>query len=187
MLALEITYQRSMTYLSVLPEGAFWSLTSCLPTTNQWMINHFFYKLKKEKTEVHWGGPKAKSPANLGHENEVEVTSLGVILDSDLKFESHIKQGDQNSILPPKKHCQSTPVQNSAARLTKLKQGREREHITPFAAALHRLPVSVRSDLKVLLLIHKALNTSASSYITITSTGRLMSLHGPSGPLLQVC
>ena len=30
-----------------------------------------------------------------------EVTSLGVILDSDLSFKSHINEGDKNIIFPP--------------------------------------------------------------------------------------
>ena len=64
----------------------------------------------------------------------------------------------------PKKTIDSLQlVQNAAARvLTKTKM---REHITPVLASLHWLPVVFRIDFKILLLVYKALNGLAPSYL----------------------
>ena len=73
------------------------SITSCLLAINKWMSNNFL-KLNENKTEILLIGPKVKREMllkNLGKlENWVkpEVTSLGVILDSDLSFKSHINK-----------------------------------------------------------------------------------------------
>ena len=54
-------------------------------------------------------------------------------------------------------------VQNSAARVITMCP--RREHITPYLAALHWLPIKERIDYKVLLYSYKALNGLAPSYI----------------------
>ena len=65
--------------------------------------------------------------------------------------------------LPKKTTDRLQIVQNAAARiLTKTKM---REHITPVLASLHWLPVVFRIDFKILLLIYKALNGLAPSYL----------------------
>ncbi len=55
-------------------------------------------------------------------------------------------------------------VQNAAARL--LTGAKKHEHITPILASLHWLPVSFRIQLKILLIVFKALNGQAPSYIS---------------------
>lgn len=73
------------------------SLTTCQSTINQWMSNNRL-KLNEDKTEILLVGPKVKRDAlskrlgNLGHQNKEEVTSLGVILESDLSCKSHISK-----------------------------------------------------------------------------------------------
>ena len=65
--------------------------------------------------------------------------------------------------LPKKTTDRLQLVQNAAARvLTKTKM---REHITPVLASLHWLPVVFRIDFKILLLVYKALNGLAPSYL----------------------
>ena len=54
-------------------------------------------------------------------------------------------------------------VQNKAARMITLTK--KREHITPVLRTLHWLPIDVRIDFKVLLLVYKALNGLAPLYI----------------------
>ena len=56
-----------------------------------------------------------------------------------------------------KKYIEIWPlIQNSASRLwTKT---RKQEHITPVLTALHWLPVSIRIDFKIILLVWEALN-----------------------------
>ena len=54
-------------------------------------------------------------------------------------------------------------VQNKAARLVTLTK--KREHITPVLCGLHWLPVDVRIDFKVLLIVYKALHGLAPHYI----------------------
>ena len=46
-----------------------------------------------------------------------------------------------------------------------LTRAMNRGHITPHIAPLHRLPVSLKIDFKILLFVYKALNGSAPSYI----------------------
>ncbi|XP_068191806.1 uncharacterized protein [Antennarius striatus] len=55
-------------------------------------------------------------------------------------------------------------VQNTAARI--LTKTRKFDHITPVLAALHWLPIHVRSDFKVLLLTYKSLNGLAPTYLS---------------------
>ena len=54
-------------------------------------------------------------------------------------------------------------VQNAAAR--PLNRTRKFDHITPILAFLHWLPITSRSNLKVLLLTYKALHGLAPSYL----------------------
>uniref|UniRef100_A0A8C5CK28 Reverse transcriptase domain-containing protein n=1 Tax=Gadus morhua TaxID=8049 RepID=A0A8C5CK28_GADMO len=54
-------------------------------------------------------------------------------------------------------------VHNAAARL--LTRTRKFDHITPILASLHWLPITFRSDFKVLLLTYKALHGLSPSYL----------------------
>ena len=86
-------------YISVEPNNppALNSLTVCLSAVNKWMSDNFL-KLNEEKTEILLIGPKAKRDEifqrldNLTLFVKSEVTSRGVILDSDLSFKSHINK-----------------------------------------------------------------------------------------------
>ncbi len=55
-------------------------------------------------------------------------------------------------------------VQNAAARL--LTGAKKHDHITPILASLHWLPVSFRIQFNILLIVFKALNGQAPSYIS---------------------
>ena len=67
-------------------------------------------------------------------------------------------------------------VQNAAARvLTKTKR---RAHITPILKSLHWLPVTLRIDFKVILLVFKSLNRNAPAYLSA-----MLSWYEPSRPL----
>lgn len=65
--------------------------------------------------------------------------------------------------LPKKTTDRLQLVQNAAARV--LTRTKMREHITPVLASLHWLPVVFRIDFKILLLVYKALNGLAPSYL----------------------
>ncbi|KAL2096189.1 hypothetical protein ACEWY4_008337 [Coilia grayii] len=86
-------------YISVEPNKttALQSLTSCLSAVTHWMSNNFL-KLNESKTELLLIGPKDKREAllpSLGNLNQYvreQVTSLGVILDSDLSLKPHINK-----------------------------------------------------------------------------------------------
>ncbi|KAL2089166.1 hypothetical protein ACEWY4_016065 [Coilia grayii] len=86
-------------YISVEPNKttALQSLTSCLSAVTHWMSNNFL-KLNESKTELLLIGPKDKQEAllpSLGNLNQYvreQVTSLGVILDSDLSPKPHINK-----------------------------------------------------------------------------------------------
>ncbi len=53
--------------------------------------------------------------------------------------------------------------QNAAARI--LTRTKKSEHITPVLRSLHWLPVTIRIDFKVLLLVYKSLNGLGPKYI----------------------
>ena len=55
-------------------------------------------------------------------------------------------------------------VQNAAARL--LTRTGRRSHITPVLASLHRLPVKLRIDFKILFITYKALHGLAPAYVS---------------------
>ena len=57
-------------------------------------------------------------------------------------------------------------VQNSAARLLSLIQ--KTEHITPILKELHWLPVAVRIEFKILVLVFKAYHGIAPLYIRVS-------------------
>ena len=139
---------------------------------------------------------------NLAEESNTSVKNLGVTIDSELNFNTHINHvtkiaffhlrniarirdylslNDAKTLihafvfsrldycnallsgLPKKATDRLQLVQNAAARvLTKTKM---REHITPVLASLHWLPVVFRIDFKILLLVYKALNGLAPSYL----------------------
>uniref|UniRef100_A0A8C5GRC9 Reverse transcriptase domain-containing protein n=1 Tax=Gouania willdenowi TaxID=441366 RepID=A0A8C5GRC9_GOUWI len=66
--------------------------------------------------------------------------------------------------IPQKSIKQLQLVQNAAARvLTRTKRS---EHITPVLKSLHWLPVSLRIDFKVLLLVYKSVNGFGPEYIS---------------------
>lgn len=83
-------------YISVSSEdpSALNNLFSCLTDINIWMNKHFL-KLNKQKTEILLVGPledrqKLQSKfGSLSQQIKSHVTSLGVILDSDLNFIHH--------------------------------------------------------------------------------------------------
>ena len=54
-------------------------------------------------------------------------------------------------------------VQNNAARL--ITKTSRRDHITPILVQLHWLPIRVRIDFKILLLVYKTLHGKAPKYI----------------------
>ena len=81
------------------------------------------------------------------------MKNLGVIIDAELNFNAHINHVTDRLQL----------VQNAAARM--ITKTRKREHITPVLASLHWLPVVFRIDFKILLLVFKALNGLAPSYL----------------------
>ena len=196
-------------YLSVAPDEpcALDPLVTCLTSIKCWMSENFL-KLNEEKTEVLIVGSNEQRESiisrlgNLNVENGTAVKNLGVIIDAELKFDTHIKHvtkiafyhlrniarirtflslDDATTLihafvfsrldycnalysgLPKKSIDRLQLVQNAAARvLTKTKL---REHITPVLASLHWLPVAFRIDFKVLLLVYKALNGLAPSYL----------------------
>ncbi len=79
-------------------------------------------------------------------------------------------------------------VQNAAARL--LTGAIKHDHITPILALLHWLPVSFRIQFKMLLIVFKALNRQAPSYISdrisFKSTSNLSPLRSANKALLYV-
>ncbi len=66
--------------------------------------------------------------------------------------------------LPKKTIRQLQLIHNTAARI--LTRTRKSEHITPVLRSLHWLPVTIRIDFKVCLLIYKSLNGLGPKYIT---------------------
>ena len=65
--------------------------------------------------------------------------------------------------LPKKTIAPLQRVQNSAARL--ITRTRKFEHITPVLKQLHWLPIELRSQYKLITLVHKSLNGCAPEYI----------------------
>ena len=78
-------------------------------------------------------------------------------------------------------------VLNAAARL--IYQSPRHFHITPILISLHWLPVKFRVDFKIALLVYKALNGRAPSYISALLSPKLASkydLRSDDQDLLQV-
>ena len=196
-------------YLSVAPDDprALDPLLACVTSIKCWMSENFL-KLNEDKTEVLIIGSSEQRESiisrlgNLAEESNTSVKNLGVIIDSELNFNTHINHvtkiaffhlrniarirdylslNDAKTLihafvfsrldycnallsgLPKKATDRLQLVQNAAARvLTKTKM---REHITPVLASLHWLPVVFRIDFKILLLVYKALNGLAPSYL----------------------
>uniref|UniRef100_A0A672ZCU3 Reverse transcriptase domain-containing protein n=1 Tax=Sphaeramia orbicularis TaxID=375764 RepID=A0A672ZCU3_9TELE len=93
------------------------SITNCLTAMNQWMCRNFL-KLNEEKTEILLVGPKAKTEMLTNRMGKLtswikpEVTSLGVIIDSDLNFKSHIKKVTKTSFFHLRNIAKVMPVIN---------------------------------------------------------------------------
>ena len=195
-------------YLSVAPDdpSALDPLLSCLSSIKCWMSNNFL-KLNEDKTEVLIIGSSDQRELmshRLGSlaKGSTSVKNLGVIIDADLNFNTHINNvtkiaffhlrniariraylslDDAKTLihafvfsrldycnallsgLPKKTTDRLQLVQNAAARV--LTRTRMRAHITPVLASLHWLPVVFRIDFKILLLVYKALNDLAPSYL----------------------
>lgn len=89
-------------YISTEPHQieAIETITSCLASVNKWM-NSNFLKLNENKTEILVVGSRInrekilRNLGELGSRVKPEVTSLGVILDSDLNFNAQ-KKDHQN-------------------------------------------------------------------------------------------
>lgn len=85
-------------YISVSPHdySPLVSLSKCIHQINEWMC-HNFLQLNVEKTEVIIFGPKKERSKISRHLSTMSLTAtnqvrnLGVIIDSDLKFDSHLK------------------------------------------------------------------------------------------------
>ena len=198
-------------YFSVAPDdpGALDPLLNCLSSIKCWMSKNFL-KLNEDKTEVLIIGSSSVEQkqliinrlGNLAIGSTNSVKNLGVIIDSELNFNGHIKHATKTAFfhlrniariraylslddaktlihafvfsrldycnalfsgLPKKTTDRLQLVQNAAARiLTKTKM---RDHITPVLASLHWLPVVFRIDFKIILLVYKALNGLAPSYL----------------------
>lgn len=113
-------------YISTEPSdaAAINSITNCLLAINKWM-NDNFLKLNEDKTEVLLCGPKSKREMltkNLGGLTpclKPEVTSLGVILDSDLNFNSHINKVTKTAFFHLRNIAKVRPFinQNDAEKL----------------------------------------------------------------------
>ena len=89
-------------------------LVLCLADIDTWMSDNFL-KLNREKTEVLIIGNREEREKLSNHMKTLDFSpkdkarNLGVIIDSDLSFESH-KECHQNRILSSEKHCQGTTV-----------------------------------------------------------------------------
>lgn len=113
-------------YISAEPNdtAAINSIANCLLAINKWMSNNFL-RLNEDKTEILLIGPKTKREMlikNLGGLTpwiKSEVTSLGVILDSELNFNSHINKVTKTSFFHLRNIAKVRPFinQNDAEKL----------------------------------------------------------------------
>ncbi len=138
-----------------------------------------------------------------------QVKNLGVILETDLSFSSHVKAVTKSAYyhlkniarircfvhafitsrvyyynglltgLPKKTIRHLQLIQNAAARI--LTRTRRSDHITPVLRSLHWLPVTFRTDFKVLLLVYKSLNGLEPKYIA-----DMLTEYKPNRPLRSV-
>ena len=168
-----------------------------------------FLQLNKDKTEIIVFGKKEDRLKVTAHLESLslkpkdQVKNLGIIIDSDLNFNSHIKLIRKSAFyhlkniarirgymskqdleklihafissrldycnslfngLPKKAIKQLQLIQNAAARV--LTRTKKAEHITPVLKSLHWLPVNLRIDFKILLIVYKSLNGSGPHYIS---------------------
>ncbi len=70
------------------------SLCQCIDEINSWMCQNFL-QLNKENAYLDSRGQTTKN----------QVRNLGVILETDLSFSSHVKAVTNSSILSSQKHC----------------------------------------------------------------------------------
>src|SRR4029434_3794598 len=156
-----------------------------------WMSQNFL-QLNQVKTEVLVIGEKNEREKLSAHlktlNTKHQARNLGVIFDSDLNFETHIKnimktsfyhlrniakvqpflaQADierlmQAFIMSRLDYCNSLLSGLPKKPLVNYKQYRMQQR----ESSLHWLPVSFRIDFKVILLVYKSLHSHAPEYIT---------------------
>ena len=93
-------------HISISPDdpNALSTLVSCLNDIQLWMSKNFL-KLNDGKTEILLTGPKSERErvqsmlGPLAGQVKTEVTDLGVILDSDLNFNSHFNKVTRTAFL----------------------------------------------------------------------------------------
>ncbi len=126
-----------------------------------------------------------------GQTNKNQVKNLGVILESDLSFSSHVKAVTKSAYCHLKNiariryfvssqvpafitsrvnYCNDFITGQKTIRQLQLIQlilsrTRKSEHITPVLRSLRWLPVTFMIDFKVLLLVYKSLNGLGPKYI----------------------
>ena len=106
-------------YISVEPNNAaaIKSITDCLMAINTWMSNNFL-KLNEDKTEILLVSPAMKREMLLNNMGKLtpwvkhEVTSLCVIIDSDLSFKSHVNKVTKTSFFHLKNIAKVRPFIN---------------------------------------------------------------------------
>jgi hypothetical protein len=90
-------------------------LLDCISDLNTWMA-HNFLQLNHHKIKVLIVGAKAQRENLAAHLNswaikiKHQVKNLGVILDSELNFSSHIWNVIKIHFLPSEEHCQGVSI-----------------------------------------------------------------------------
>ena len=106
-------------HISISPDdpNALGTLISCLNDIHLWMSKNFL-KLNNGKTEILLTGPKSERErvqsmlGPLAGQVKTEVTDLGVILDSDLNFNSHFNKVTRTAFLHLRNMAKVRPFLN---------------------------------------------------------------------------